>query len=338
MTEYEGTEQAIEFKDRKTSLVVLGVIQIIIGSFCALMVPLMIMGMIALNMAGKDGVEGPKPGAMIIGFVFYALLAVWFIWMGIGSIKARRWARAIILITSWMWLICGLLGFIFILMVVPSIYDQMGQDERLPEGVAVVMQIVMLVFMSVIYIIIPGLFVLCYKGKNVKATCEYRDPKVRWTDKCPLPVLGVSLVCAVWAVSIPLTVVNNRGTVPFFGVLLGGVTGAIVILALSLLLAYSAWSMYKLDINGWWCGLLVNVGWSLSSIITLSCVSMESYFEKTGVSEQQMESMKNIGIIWKNVMAPGMVFWLVVVLAYFIYIRKYFVSNISDCDNHCIPL
>jgi len=41
----------------------------------------------------------------IISILFYALLAVLFVWLGIGSIMARRWARALVLVSSWFWLV-----------------------------------------------------------------------------------------------------------------------------------------------------------------------------------------------------------------------------------------
>jgi hypothetical protein len=202
MAEHEETLPSLDFRDKKVRLVVLGILQIIFGAFCFLMVPLMVLGMIASAVAGKDTGAAVSYKMMIPGILFYLLLAVWFIWMGIGSVKALRWARALILISSWLWLICGVCGFVFVLVMIPNMYDQMSLQDDIPAEMVVVMQYMMIAFMAVIYVIIPGIFVLFYKGKHVKATCEYRDPKIRWTDKCPLPVLGVSFVCAIWAVSM----------------------------------------------------------------------------------------------------------------------------------------
>ena len=105
MAEYEEIEQKPGFKDKKTVLTVLGILQIIFGSFCALMVPLMIFGMIASAVACRDTAQAVNIKMMITGILFYALIAAWFIIMGIGSVKARRWARALILLSSWLWLI-----------------------------------------------------------------------------------------------------------------------------------------------------------------------------------------------------------------------------------------
>jgi len=323
MAEYAEAAGNYSFKDRKVRLVVLGILQIILGGICALMVPFMILGMAASAAYGKGAAGGVSLRMMIPGVLFYLALAVWFIWMGIGSVMIRRWARAIILVSSWLWLICGMLGFVLVLTVLPSMYAKMGESGGMPKGAAAVMKYVMTAFLAVIYVVMPGIFVLFYSGKDVKATCEYRDPKERWTDRCPLPVLVVSFMSAVWAVSI-LPMGIYRWAIPFFGSIVSGTAGAIIILVLTLVLAYIAWGAYKLDIKAWWCALLVHIGWSLSSIITFSTVKMEQFYEKMAFSGQQRDIIKQFSTLWEPRMSLFLGFWAVVVLAYLIYVRRYF--------------
>jgi hypothetical protein len=60
-----------------------------------------------------DGGQGPECAAgqsfghPAAGHRHLWRLAVALIWLGIGSIKARRWARALLLIFSWSWLVMG---------------------------------------------------------------------------------------------------------------------------------------------------------------------------------------------------------------------------------------
>jgi hypothetical protein len=323
----ENTEaiQGSDFNDRKVRLVILGIVQIIIGGFCALMAPLMILGM-AVSASVRKDTEGISMQTMIPGVLLYVAMAIWFILMGIGSVKTRRWARALILVSSWVWLICGTCGLIFMLVNLPSMYDKMVESGQMPKGAAIVAKYVMIAFLTVIYLIIPGIFVLFYSGKDVKLTCEYRDPRQRWTDKCPLPVLAVSLTSGVWAVSI-LSMGIYRCTIPFFGNILSGVPGLIVILILAFVLGYAAWGTYKLNITGWWCVLLVSAGWSLSTIITFSTVNIQTFYEKMGFSMQQLERMKQLTALWGS--APWIIFlgfWAIAILSYLIYIRRYFVG------------
>lgn len=325
MAQYEEPSQGLDFKDRKVGLVIFGILQILLGGLCGLLVPLMILGTIVSTVAAQDGAEAMNFKMMIPGVLVYLLAAIWFITMGIGSIMTRRWARALILISSWLWLITGALGFIFISFFMPDIYGEMVQSGQMPPAVAVIAKFVMIAVMTVVYLIIPGSLVLFYRSRHVKATCEYRDPNIRWTDKCPLPVLAVSLLCAGWAVSM-LWMGAFNWAIPFFGDVLSGISGAVLVLILVLLLAYTSWGTFKLDMKAWWCALLVIVGWFLSATITFSSGDMLTYYEKMGLPAQQMEMMKQYDFFSGPAMGLMMAFWVIAIILYLMYIRKYFVA------------
>ncbi len=330
MAESDVTVQSPVFKDRKVRLVVFGVLQIIFGSLCALLVPLMIIGMIA---GGKNSGEGLTLKRIIPAALIYVFMAVWFIWMGIGSVGAKRWARAMILVSSWFWLICGVLGFIFVLRIMPGVYDKMAESGKISQAMVTGMEIGMITFMAIVYIIIPGLLVLFYSGRNVKATCEYRDPEIRWTDKCPLPVLAISLVTAVWAISM-LSMGIYNWTLPFFGIILTGQIGAVVILFLALLYAYAAWGLYKMNIKAWWVTLLVIIGWTASAIVTFSRGNMQDYYDKMGFTAQQLESVKQLNM---SHMCWFFGLWAIALVVYLLCIRKYFVSGPGETAPSQIP-
>jgi len=243
--------------------------------------------------------------------------------MGIGSIKARRWARALVLVTSWLWLISGTVGLIFVLLLMPDMYDKMGESGQMPPAAAVFMKYVMTGFMAVFYVIIPAALVLFYGSKNVKATCEFRDSRIRWTDKCPLPVLALSLLFGFWAVSM-LSLAGYRWAIPFFGTILTGITGAAVVLVVTFLLGYIAWGLYKLRIQAWGCAVLLIILWALSTVITFSRVSMLDFYEKMNFPEQQLEIMKQYDMLEGSTMALFFGLWVVGLLAYLLYTKKYF--------------
>ncbi len=100
------TSSPFPYKDRKTGLIIFGVLTMGIGGLVALLVPLMIF---SATMSTKE--LGSDQVGKIVGpaIAFYGLLAVVLIWLGIGSTMARRWARALLLIFSWTWLILGLI-------------------------------------------------------------------------------------------------------------------------------------------------------------------------------------------------------------------------------------
>jgi hypothetical protein len=202
--------------------------------------------------------------------------------------------------------------------------------------VVTLMKYVMAAFWAVIYVVIPSILVLFYSGKDVKATCEYRDPQERWTDKCPVPVLAVSFVSVVWAVSM-LSAGIYKWTIPFFGSMASGTAGAIVISVLTVVLVYIARGTYKLDIKAWWCALLVHIGWSLSAIITFSTVDMEKFYENMDFSKQQLDMMKQYGTLWGPGMSLLLGFWAIVVLAYLIYVRRYFIDAFQKSASSQVP-
>lgn len=323
MTDREQTVQISDFKDRKTGLVVFGILQIIFGGICALMVPLMILGVIVSTVLEDSPAAPMNASMMIFGVLFYVLLAVWFICMGIGSIRARRWARALLLVSSWVWLISGISGLIFMLLLMPDMYEQMAKSGRMPQEMALIMKYVMSAFMIVFYVLIPGVLILFYGSKNVKATCEFRDPHVRWTDKCPLPVLAVSLIFGYGVFS--MSFMGFYGwAIPFFGFILSGITGAGVALIAMLLLAYVAWGTYKLSIKAWWCSVLLTIAWALSAGITFSRVSMWEFYEKMNLPEQQLDMMKQYGMPQGSTMALFVGLWAIGFLGFLLYTRRYF--------------
>ncbi len=233
------------FKDRSMGLIVFGAIQIVIGGCCALLIPFMLLSLLV----------GPSAGAptnvrmMIPAVGFYAFLAVLLVGLGIGSIRARRWARALTLVLAWMWLVVGILALLMMSVWIPNMSDFAAEERQVPAQVMVFVQVVMLGTMGCMYLVVPGIFISFYQSAHVKATCEFKDPHVRWTDNCPLPVLALSLLLGFGAASTMIFSVCYGGVIPFFGILLKGVPGALVILGVTLLFAYLAWATYKLKMG-----------------------------------------------------------------------------------------
>ena len=312
-----------EFRDRKTALLVFGIFEILFGALCALMVPFMLLGMLATAAVEESSTPPLNAGMMVPGLLFYVLLAVWFIWMGIGSIQTRRWARALLLVTSWLWLITGITGLLFMLLLLPDLFDQMGKNAQMPPEMAMVMKYVTIGYMGIFYVVIPGALVLFYGSKHVKATCEQRDPRIRWTDKCPLPVLALSLIFGFWAASV-LLMGFYGWAIPFFGSILSGMAGAGVALLGMLLLGYVSWGTYRLTIKAWWCAVLLVVAWGISAGITFSRVSLMEFYERMNFPAQQLELMEQYTLTHEPRIVLFSTLWVGVALAYLLYTKRFF--------------
>jgi hypothetical protein len=251
------------------------------------------------------------------------LLAVFFIWLGIGTLKGRRWARAIMLVVSWLWLIGGLFGMGFWLIMAPRMFDYAPPGQApMPDAMKSLMTILMTGFMVFVYVIVPGIFVLFYGRRDVKATFEFRDPHLRWTDRCPLPVLAVSFILGYMAMGSLFSLVY--GVAPFFGRILTGATAAAVILLIAVRSALLTRGTYRLRMWSWWGAVTLVVIGSLSSVITFSRHSMVDFYRVMGFSEQQLEMIAAYDI-WRE---SNLVLWTVacaaVSLGYLFYIRRYF--------------
>jgi hypothetical protein len=325
MADNQKERKDLDFKDQRTGLVLFGIVHIIMGALCALGMLFMIVGAIAVRTLGESAIPTMNIGQMLLAALLYLILALWFVWIGIGSMLARRWARALIVITSWLWLICGIGGFILTLLFMPDIFGPMALSGEISPELAVIVQSIVTAFMAVMLIIIPSAFILFYSSTHVRATCEQRDPRVRWTDRAPLSVITLSSIFGAVAISMPF-LVFYRWTVPFFGLFLNGTPGAVVVLIYVLLFAYAAWGTYKLRMRAWWCGLLLTIASGVSMGITFSRVSLLDFYEKMNMPRESIEIMKELGFFQDaNLYFP--LFWGVMIigfLGFVIYTKRYF--------------
>ena len=111
--------------DRSTRLMLFGVFQIVLGCFCGLMglmiayavelmlTPKVLPGVAIPTILPADAISARTLAPMV---AFYLVLAAAFLCLGIGSIRARRWAWTLTVVLSWMWLIFGSLAFVFFLL------------------------------------------------------------------------------------------------------------------------------------------------------------------------------------------------------------------------------
>ena len=88
-----------DHRDRSAGLVIFGAAEILIGLACASLIPLTIAAA-ALSPIIDLRVVLPS-------LALYGLIAVGLVTLGVGSIRARRWAVALTLSLSWVWLITG---------------------------------------------------------------------------------------------------------------------------------------------------------------------------------------------------------------------------------------
>lgn len=316
MSEPPSLPISVEFKDQRPGLIAFGIVEIVLGGLCALMALLTCLALVLESRAGG----GLEWRAMVPTVVSYIALSVILVWLGVGSILCRRWARALSLIVSWSVLLVGVISMCLFVIFARALAAGRGADSH----VALVMLVVTEIFLAIFTVVLPGAMVFFYGRRHVKATCEVRDPVIRWTDACPLPVLATSLwfgVGALWVLAMPLM---YGSIVPLFGVLVSGTKATVMFLAGSVLWIYLAWATYRLKIAGWWTALVASALFSVSATITFLKVDMMEMYRRLGYPEEQIEQIRSLGFFTgKTAMWWTIVFFLLF-LIYLLWIKKYF--------------
>lgn len=280
------------YKDRHSAMIIFGVIEILIGLVWLLPTLTMLL----------PSVKMPPGSSVAMMVAVFGGLAAMSIALGVGTIMPRRWARSLSLLVAWFWLATGL-GMLIYSLFAP----------QMPGAVLGVFVFLTLFATS---------FVFFYSGKNVKATFEARDPHVRWTDKCPLPVLALSLGYGIAAFGGFMNVSKNI-PVPIFGLFLTGAASQIYYVAQIGLSAYLAWGMYRLERNAWWVAIVMTVVMGVSTVITYSGMDADTLYKAMNISAEQIAAMQKTGMGIDRIgqfTGAMIVLWV----GYLLYVKRYF--------------
>jgi len=304
------------YKDRSTGLVVFGILTVSLGC---------VAGVFVVSYFGWRAVAGTSLAprglsSMLPPLCLWGSLAVSLIWLGIGSIMARRWAGALLLIFSWVCLIAGAAALLFMAVFMSQRLGGMAGDGR----VKIISGIVVFLILGVYLILIPAVWTCFYNSRHVKATCQARDPVTRWTDACPLPVLGLCVTLMVGVASMLVMPVLGHCAMPFFGMFLTGIPGSLCYLAVAAVWSYAAWSLYKLRPFGWWLIFTALFVYMVSAILTFAHHDMTEMYRLMNYPEARIERMQESGLLSGNHMEWLMSLSNLPFVAYLIFIKKFF--------------
>ena len=272
-----------EFKDRSAGLVVFGIIEIAIGAFCALLIPLAL----AVALASRS-LQGPAAGldvrTMLPSLALYAVIAVVFVWIGVGSIRARRWACAVMLSLSWLWLITGARAMAALWLLMPRLQDLAGMAE-LPGGAMTLALVATSLLLGFIYVLLPLAFVLFYRSPDVAATCRARDPGPSWVDSCPPPIVSLVLIYGLGGASM-LFLPACGFAFPLFGAVLDGWSGAAAWLVVLALLLYLMVGTARRERRAWTVAMAVSLVAACSSTVTATVVPWSAWLDRVAMPGQ----------------------------------------------------
>jgi len=309
--------------DRSKGLVLFGLVEIAVGALAAAVVPLGLLLLLAPGLVGPGLPVAVEARTLLPGLSSYAVVAGVLVTLGVGSIRARRWARSLTLVVAWLWLAAGVMAVGLAWFSLPDMLKGMGVDQLLPAATLPAVELVALGLLGALWIALPGAMILFYRRADVEATCRRRDPQPGWVDRCPPPVLSLAVVWALTGYSVLLMPAYNW-VVPFFGVVLHGGTGAALLLPGFVLCLCLAWGSCRVDSRSWWVGMAASTAGALSTLITVVRVDAGQLLAAMAPPADQLALLRSLGLdrrsglVWLTVVA-----WASFVL-YLLWVKRHF--------------
>jgi len=319
----------LDFKDHTAGLIIFGVVSILIGACCALLVPLMFLSVALSDSVAGGGVDARSAWS---ASALYGFMAVAFVSLGVGSIRARRWASELLLSLSWIWLLTGICSVVIGMLVVPVVIHGFGAGSDLPPGMASFVIAVTFGIIGLVYVVLPALFVLFYRSPHVAATCRARHPDPQWIDSCPRRLLTLMVVWVLLGVSALLMPAYDF-FFPFFGIVLTGVAGATLwALVLAVCVALAVGTCRRAP-WAWWGGLALALVFTVSSTLVVLRFDLGEIMGLMKLSEDQIAMMEMLPMIDGWVLALGTVFVWGTFIVYLMTLRRFFEPELITAND-----
>lgn len=304
------------YRDRSTRLFVTGLFLVVLGCCSILLGAFSAVTLLFL----PDVPEAPQYGAsqMVQGLLLYAGLGTVLIVLGVGSIRARRWVRPLVLILGWSWLAMGILAALLGAFMMPRVLDTLAVDDpALPWVVAGCMGTAF----GLLGILAPAILLLLYSKRDVAATLDARDPREVWTDKIPTPLLGLVLWLAYGAVAMAAS--SLYAVFPLGRTIVTGAPAVAVYLALAALWGYLAIQLARRDRTAWWVAVAAVVALAAWGATVLPRTDWAELLRLMGTPVDQ-PGMPDVAAMYQS---PWFLAWMGLIwagtLAYLLFVRRY---------------
>ena len=313
------------YKDRTVGLIAFGILTILlgIGAF-----GLQVLILVSQAFVPKDQSLGM--GALLPSLLAYLIIGVALIVLGIGSIRARRWARALLLVFSASWLAVGVIEMVAMAIILPPVMTNAvaaahPSAKSLDPLAGVEIALVFIFgFLGFIFILLPGIWTFFYYSPHVKATCEARDPNPSWTDRCPLPVLAISLWMWLCVPTMLLMPFSGHLVLPLFGTFATGLPAAFLSVCFAVAWAVGGWLNFRLDIRGWWLLVIVILLGTVSTVLTFCFHGVVDLYRAGNYPPAIIDQMSKLSFFNGSAFAWIMGLVMLPFLGYLLFIHRYF--------------
>ena len=116
----------------------------------------------------------------------------------------------------------------------------------------------------------------------------------------------------------------GHAVMPFFGIFLTGMPGAMLCLVGAAVLTYGAWALYKLDRRGWWLIFIALCAFFISNILTYARHDVMELYRLMDYPEAQIKLIQDTGFFTRNGMMWFMLFSMLPLLGYLIFMERFF--------------
>lgn len=310
-------------RDRSIGLVVFGGVQVVVG-----------LGSLAtafLTVAVGAVTAGLDTGTVLSSVLLYTAAAAVFVVLGVGSIRARRWACGLSLAVARVWLITGVLGMALLWLVAPTLWSDVAHANGVVGSAATAVAVVVNLILATVSILIPGAMVLFYRSPHVAYTCRVRDPSPTLIDRVPQRRLVLSVVMLFFALSI-VGMWSYGWIFPCFGILLSGSAGAAAWIAVFAGLVALAWGILRGAMWAWWTATVGSILAAVSSAITFAVTNASVVLDAMN-AEREMRFL--LEALWPSNPWVHVVLWLAVwgsLTGYLVAVRRAFSGSASDSE------
>jgi hypothetical protein len=256
-------------RNRRGGLIAFGIVSILIGALAGFLAAFTSFVLTMVMVHGKIPLW-----PMFAAVPVFAVAATLFIWVGMGSIRHKRWVRPVVISFAWPTLIVmSLAGWLLYTEEFARI------SGPLPREVSFV-RTLMFVLISLFGVVIPAAFVWFYSTAAVRRTLAAYDPGPSWTGRYPLPLFVGSVNFALGGLmTLSLATV---GSAPFFGRYVEGAPAAGLVVAAAVALFAAAVLFYRVHLLGWILALAVIVLGFVSAMLTMGELGAYEFYRRGG--------------------------------------------------------
>lgn len=325
------TLDRLDSRRPKHRMRIAAVIQGLLGSLIVLSVPLMILGFIAESRLPPG--RRPGPAAGVGGMAEFLGAAAFLLVTGWGAWKCRRWARPLVLSVLVPVAALGAVGVAALAEAMP-VAVQMGRALRVGMRAALDLPprhlsgvvIGFVVIATLIGVVVPAALAALYWNPRLKRACERLDPKPRWTDGVPLPVLGTSLWLGVIAVRVLLQ--PAYGAVPVFGSIPTGWAAVPYVLPVAAAAGVISVAAFRRRPSAWYGTMALVLLLGASYLVTYARVNLiDVYRAARPLQPQQLKALEVMDLRpLRHAIIGGVSVAWIGVLAFLLYLRKFFTS------------